>query len=133
MHSTKNFLDHPSQGKVWSWIMFYREQMEQFHLLECTIHILSNDVNASGAQSAPILDVETASKKKQSWSPFGNIGCVSDGNDKNVVMLCKTHYQRNRFLDCDLFGHHSAQKTASFNAHTKRTFDSNPLLQMEKL
>jgi hypothetical protein len=66
MHSCKNFLDHPTHGKVGSWILYYWQQMERFHLLECTINILSNEVNAPGAQSAPILEVETpASKKKR--------------------------------------------------------------------
>ena len=85
MHSRKNFLDLPSQGKVGSWILYYWEQMDCFQLLDCTINILSNNVNAPDAQSAPDLDMETPNKKKRSRSSVSSIGTISDGDDESAI------------------------------------------------
>jgi hypothetical protein len=85
MHSRQNFLDHPSKGKVGSWILYYWEQMERFDLLECTINILSDDVNASDAQSAPVVVIPSSAQKKRSRSPHINtIGSVSETDDDAI-------------------------------------------------
>ncbi len=78
MHSNRNFLDHPSRGKGGSWILYYWEQMDHFHHLQCTINILSNDVNAWDAQSTPIVVIDTSAKKKRSRSPFVSVGTMSE-------------------------------------------------------
>jgi hypothetical protein len=77
MHSCKNFLDHPTHGKVGSWILYYWQQMDRCQLLDCTVNILSNDVNAPGGKSAPSTLTPTktiASKKRGSSAMFSHDG-----------------------------------------------------------
>ena len=85
MHSRKNFIDHPSQGRVGTWILYYWEQMDRFQLLECTINVLSNEVSASDAQSAPFLDILSPTRKKRNRSSFASVGTMSDVDEDSAI------------------------------------------------
>ncbi len=62
----------PSKSrKSWELDTVLWGQMELFHLLEYTSNILSNDVNASSAKSAKMIDVEILTVEKERQSPVG--------------------------------------------------------------
>jgi len=81
----RTFLDHSNHGKLGSWIFYYWGQMDCFNLLECTINILSNDVNASDAQSAPLIIVETSAHKKRNRSSHASTGTISEVDDDSAI------------------------------------------------
>ncbi len=55
-------------------------------LLECTINIvLSNDVNATDAQSAPFVIFDMPGKKKRSCSPFASVETMSKVEDDSAT------------------------------------------------
>lgn len=78
MHSRRNFLNHPTYGRVGSWILYYWEQMDKFHLLGCTINVLSTDVSASDAQSAPLVVTIPTNRKRSARSSTDSVGTMSE-------------------------------------------------------
>ncbi len=55
--------------------------MDQFHLLECIINVLSTEVSASDAQAAPLIGILTPGRKKRNCSPLANVGPMSEVDD----------------------------------------------------
>ncbi len=70
MHSQKTFLDHPSQGKVGSWVLYHWEQKDFFQLQAYTVNILSNKVHAFDSQSAAVLILKLSARKKKFFIIF---------------------------------------------------------------
>ncbi len=59
--------------------------MDHFHLLECTINVLSTEVSASDAQVAPLIDILTPGRKKRIRLPFASVWTMSEVDDNLAI------------------------------------------------
>ena len=87
LHLKKNFIDHPNNGKVGSWILYYWEMFDKYQLLECSLNVLSQDVGALDAQQTPTIDsVPQARRGHQIQSSLPSVGSLSEGNDNLAIL-----------------------------------------------
>ena len=56
-HSCKKILDSLVYGKVGMWILYAWEKFEEYQILDSTVNVLSTDVSATSAQSAPLVNM----------------------------------------------------------------------------